>query len=193
MEIIWLVLYYSYSIGGYYWLSHQETNRHFMTSLDKYIPTIPIFIIPYFMATIIYTLFPLFIYFTSGWDKTKPVILALTIANTLGFLFYAFWNTSVVREAITGTGFFDNMLRWLHSTDRPSAAFPSGHVYSTIVVGYFCMEYFPKSRPYVLIFVLLVIIATVVLKQHYLPDILGGIVIALISIFITKKFIPKQL
>jgi membrane-associated phospholipid phosphatase len=190
MEIIWIGIYYFFTVGGYFWLSHQATERHFFTPWDKYIPTIPVFIVPYIAAALIYTLFPIFLYFSTGWDKTKPFLIASGIANLIGFLVYYFWNTSVLREPITQSSFFSDILKWIHASDRSSAAFPSGHVYMSVIAGYFCWIYFPTTRPYVLIIVPLVMIATVVLKQHYLPDILGGIVVAAIALFATK-FILK--
>jgi membrane-associated phospholipid phosphatase len=186
MEIIWLSAYYIYSIGGYYLLSHRDTARQFLTPWDKYIPTVPVFVIPYLLATILYTAFPIYLFTKLGWDKTKPFLVVATIANSIAFLFYAFWNTSVAREPIKGTDMFSNILKQIYATDRPTAAFPSGHVYMTLITGYFCWIYFPASRPYVIILSLLVMMATVLLKQHYLPDILGGILVALVSIAAVK-------
>lgn len=189
MEIILLGTYYIFTIGGYFWLSHQATERHFLTPLDKYIPTIPIFVIPYLFAAFIYTLFPLFLYFNLGWDETKPFLITSVIANMIAFSVYYFWNTSVIREPIVGNGILTDILRWIHMNDRPSAAFPSGHVYMSVVTGYFCWIFFPASKPYVLTIVPLVLIATVVLKQHYLPDILGGLVVAIVAILLARNYL----
>lgn len=187
MQITWLALYYLYSIVGYFYFSHRPTDNHFVTSLDKYVPTVPIFLIPYFFATIAFLAVPIIFYVKLGWAKTKAYLAAQTIATSISYLIFWIFPTSVIREPIVGSGFFYDWLRWLHTNDRPSAAFPSGHVFNTIIIGYFCWIYFPKTRPYVAIIVPLVIIATVVLKQHYLPDILGGIVIAIIAILGTKS------
>jgi membrane-associated phospholipid phosphatase len=187
MEIIWLALFYLYTVVGYFYFSHKPNDYHFISAWDKYVPTVPIFLIPYFFATIAFLAVPIIFYLKLDWAKTKAYLIAQTIAGTISYLVFTLFPTSVVRETITGKGFFYDWLRWLHTNDRPSAAFPSGHVFNTIIIGYFCWIYFPKTRPYVLVIVPLVIAATVLLKQHYLPDIPGGIVVAVIAIMATKS------
>ncbi|PIZ00463.1 hypothetical protein COY62_02430 [bacterium (Candidatus Howlettbacteria) CG_4_10_14_0_8_um_filter_40_9] len=193
MQILSLILFYTFTVGGYFYFSRQPTDIHFLTSLDRYVPTIPIFIIPYLFATVTFIAIPIFLYIKLDFSKTKIYLLAQTIASLISYIIFYTFPTSVIRELINGDGVFDNALRWLHTADRASAAFPSGHVFQSIIIGYFLWKYFPKSKPYILIILPLIIVSTVFLKQHYIPDIFGGIAVAIIAIFISRNFIQVQL
>lgn len=186
MEIIWLFAFYLYTTGGYFWFSSRPTETHLKTPWENLVPTIPIFLVPYLLATVSFLVAPIFFYVKLGWIKTKAYLITQTIATTIAYAFYWLYPTSVVRETLTGQGFWWNILRILHATDRPSAAFPSGHVYHTTVIAYFCWVYFPASRPFVAVILPLVVVSTVLLKQHYLPDIAGGLATAVVAIVISK-------
>lgn len=192
MNLIWIITFYIFTGGGYFYFSHQPTNNHFVTSFDKYIPLIPVFVIPYFFAIIMFIAAPIFFYIKLGFKKTKPYLITQAVASAFSFIIYALYPTSVMREQITGNGFFENVLKILYSNDRPSAAFPSGHVFQSIIISYFLWKYFPKTRNYILIILPLIIASTVFLKQHYLPDIFGGIAVATIAIISTNHLLQGQ-
>lgn len=137
MEIIWLIGYYIFTFGGYFYFSRQPTNNHFLTSWDRYVPVISIFIIPYFFATLTLIAIPLFFYIKLDFRKTRSYLVTQIIASLISYVVFFIYPTSVLREPINGNGVFDNALRWLYTTDRPSAAFPSGHVFQSIIIAYF--------------------------------------------------------
>jgi len=193
MEILWLIAYYVISAGGYYYFSRIPTNNHLLTVWDKYIPTVPIFIVPYLFLSLAYLFLPIIFLFKLECAKVKEYLSAQIIAQFISFAVFYFYSTSVVRDSIAGSDIFSNALRYLHSIDRPSAAFPSGHVFQSIIIGYFLWIWYPKTRPYIIVVLPLVIASTVLLKQHYLPDILGGIIVAVIAIYLTKILTPKLL
>lgn len=186
MQIIWITIFYLYSIFGYFWFSSRPAARHLVTPWESLVPTVPIFLLPYFLATITFLAIPIIFYLKLGWEKTRAYLATQALATGIGYLVYATFPTSVVRAQIEGEGFFYNWLRWLHANDRPSAAFPSGHVYHTTVISFFLWIYYPKTRPFVAVILPLVIASTVLLKQHYLPDIVGGLVTATFSILIYR-------
>lgn len=192
MNIVWLISYYIICGGGYFYFSHQPTDNHFMTSLENFFPTMPIFIIPYLLATLAFIFVPLYFYFRLDFAKTRMYLVTQIIASLISYVVFFIYPTSVLREPINGNGVFDNALRWLYSTDRPSAAFPSGHVFQSIIIAYFFWQYFPETRPFIIILLPIVIASTVLLKQHYLPDIPGGLAVALIAIIISKYSLPKE-
>lgn len=192
MQILSLILFYTFTVGGYFYFSRQPTDNHFLTSLDRYVPTIPIFIIPYLFATAAFIAIPIFFFCKLDFRKTKIYLLTQTTASLISYIIFYTYPTSVIRETINGIGIFDNALRWLHSADRPSAAFPSGHVFQSIIIGYFLWKYFPKSKSYILIILPIIIVSTIFLKQHYMPDIFGGIVVAITAILCARQLQKGQ-
>lgn len=57
-------------------------------------------------------------------------------------------------------------------------AFPSGHVYITTLIALFWSRWFPKWRWALSVTAVIVILATLFTKQHYLPDPIGGLALA---------------
>ncbi|MCL5093886.1 MAG: phosphatase PAP2 family protein [Patescibacteria group bacterium] len=182
MQILYLIGFYLVTIGGYFYFTHLPELKNLRTTWDKYIPVVPVMIVPYLFNTLLFLALPIFFYLNLGWSKTKPYLLTMFTANLISFAIFGLYPTSVVREPISGNDIFSNTLKFLYVSDRPSAAFPSGHVFEAIIIGYFLWQYFPVTRIYVLILVPIIIASTVLLKQHYLPDILGGIITAVIAI-----------
>lgn len=189
MKLFWLILFYIFTIGGYLFFSNQETSTHFTTSFDSFIPIIPVFVVPYLFATIMFLIIPILFYLKLDWTKTKQYLLTQALANALSFLIYVFYPTSVIREPIAGDDIFSQILNLIYSTDGSSAAFPSGHVFQSIIIAYFLWQYFPKTKLMIVIILPLILVSTVFLKQHYLPDIFGGVFVAIFSIFIVKRFV----
>lgn len=191
MEILWLIAYYVISAGGYYYFSRIPTNNHLLTVWDKYIPTVPIFIVPYLFLSLAYLFLPIIFLFKLECAKVKEYLSAQIIAQLISFAIFYIYPTSVVRGSIAGNDIFSNALRYLHSIDRPSAAFPSGHVFQSIIISYFLWVWYPKTRPYIIVILSLIIASTILLKQHYLPDIFGGIIVAVVAIYSAKILTPK--
>jgi len=191
MEIIWLIGFYLYTIVGYFYFSHKPTDVHFMTPWENFVPIIPILIVPYLLATLSFLILPIVFYIKLGWEKTKTYLVTQAIASTISYVIFGLFPTSVVREPLIGNGIFWDVLRWLHTNDRPSAAFPSGHVFGSIIVSYFLWIWYPKTRPFIIVILPMIIIATVTLRQHYLPDIPGGMFVAIVAVFLGKLITPK--
>jgi membrane-associated phospholipid phosphatase len=186
MELMLIALYYLYTVGWYLYFTHIPNNHHVILNMDKLIPVIPIFIIPYYFATLSFLAVPILFYLKLGWAKTKAYLVAETLATTFAYATFAIFPTSVIREPIVGNGLFNDLLRGLYAADKPSGAFPSGHVYSSIIISYYLWKYFPQTRIWIVIILRPVIASTVLLKQHYVIDIVGGILVACISIIVTK-------
>lgn len=189
MKIFWLCLFYIFTIGGYLFFSNQATENHFSTALDGLIPVVPVFVVPYLFATVLFLALPIIFYIKLDWLKTKQYLLTQAFASFISYLIFFVFPTSAIREPVSGTDVFSQTLNWIYAQDGASAAFPSGHVFSSIIAAYFLWQYFPKAKTAIIILLPLIIFSTVFLKQHYTPDILGGIAVAIFSLFIINKFV----
>jgi membrane-associated phospholipid phosphatase len=57
-------------------------------------------------------------------------------------------------------------------------AFPSGHVYITTLIALFWSRWFPQWRWFWGATVIVICLATLFTGQHYLPDPIGGLILA---------------
>ena len=88
--------------------------------------------------------------------------------------------TTLARPEITGTGIWDQMLNLVYTVDPSANLFPSIHC----LVSWFCYVGIRGQKKVPLwyqrfscVFAVLVCISTQVTKQHYIIDLIGGILL----------------
>lgn len=81
----------------------------------------------------------------------------------------------------------DKLLNWLYNVDPPNNTFPSMHVSTTFTFALNYMLYKKKIRYFVLIWALLIALSTILIKQHYIIDVIAGMGLATFSTLIVKK------
>ena len=168
-----------------------------LPAIDDLIPVMPIFIIPYVWAYLYWAMAPM------AASKCKKehfydYLAAYLFACLAGMLVLAFAPTYMDRVAEglyePRSGFFAALMRFWYSLDGSEMAFnlfPSFHCLNS-TMSYLAVcgrkEVPFWYRAYSLILTLLIFASTVFVKQHYVADILGGVVIAVIAFLLCKKF-----
>lgn len=181
-----------------YLLSYQIPKRlvdpsrlHFLsTSLDNMIPfhgpSIYIYIGAFFQwAYCIYVLMK---------QKTEigyKFCSALLIGSLIGFVIFMVYPTAVQRPEIIGSGFTNDFCRFIYSIDNIICACPSFHCFCSTLVILIYMECEGISNKVIYLNIaisLLVFISTLLTKQHYIADIIPGILLAYFAVLISDKF-----
>lgn len=164
-------------------------HHDFTTDLDRMVPVIPWFVYIYFLS------FPFWAvnYILIGRGGKKQLFQFLTAdlaSRVVCLFFFVFLPTTNVRPEVTGTSLADDLLRFLYSIDQPTNLFPSIHC----LVSWFCFigiknrNDIPKwYKGFSCIFAILVFISTQVTKQHYLVDVAGGVLLAEITFYISRR------
>lgn len=157
--------------------------------IDNWMPFLPVFsifyflYIPFLLVTLIY-----FIFFNKNFNHAGfSFIFCLVTA----FLFYIFFQTSIARPNIIETDIFSRTVSFIYANDRPYSCFPSLHVSLSILSFLHWLRSFPKVKFTMGIFTILIILSTVLIKQHYAPDIIGGIILSITSFYLGKAFQDK--
>ncbi|UNK15872.1 phosphatase PAP2 family protein [Paenibacillus sp. N3/727] len=177
-------------------LNHGDSNvNSMMTDLDAQIPFVPAFIIPYllwypFMITMLFTFC----------IKNRPVyyrtLLALCLGLIISYITFYVYQTSIVRPEVTGHGLLNWLVQLVYRTDGPYNCFPSIHVLSS----YLMLKGIADCRNWPLLSIVLVritswsiILSTLLVKQHVILDIVGGIILAEIMYYAARKWMkPLQ-
>lgn len=79
------------------------------------------------------------------------------------------------------------LYKFLIATDLPQNCFPSQHVSMCIFISLFIYFINKKIGTIFLIWSLLIIISTLTLKQHYILDVLGGFILAILANVILQR------
>ncbi len=150
------------------------------TFLDYMIPFVPHFIVPYLL------IFPLVIVpFALAWKdskKLRKVAYAFLLATMIGEVIFTVFPTTMVRPDLTGGDVFTDLVIHTYAVDSPAKnAFPSFHVTVSTLATLLCLKLSKKIGLATLPLTILIILATVFIKQHYVVDIFGGLVLASFS------------
>ena len=162
---------------------------YFFKSYQEFQMTAFVLLTSFFVYYVIFVLVPVtgpqFYYLAVGTEK-----IAEGVFPNLGDWFL----THSERMAAPGwaDGFFYHLLDITHDAgERPTAAFPSSHVGVTVIL--LLLAWRSKSRPliwFVFTLFLLMCLATVYIRAHYVIDVFGGLLSAVIM-YTTLHYICK--
>ncbi|HDS11405.1 MAG TPA: phosphatase PAP2 family protein [Candidatus Wirthbacteria bacterium] len=122
----------------------------------------------------------------------KPLALSmLTVGLVTAFINITF-QTTAPRAELLGMDVFSRLLRWHYSLNRPLTSFPSLHVSHSICLTYYLNKAFPKYKFWFNLSAFLVSLSTLLVKQHYIPDVIAGTLLAIVccryfEIILTQK------
>lgn len=171
--------------------------------LDARVPLCTPFIAVYVLA---YCQWVAVLWFTTreSMDLFFQASAAEIVGKIIAIPIFLIFPTAMARPEITGSGFFDDLTRLIYACDSPDNLFPSLHCYdSWLCLRCVCrMKNAPGWFKWANgIFSVLVFASVVLVKQHLLVDILGGIALGEAALAVRRLFraeramyriVPKQ-
>ncbi len=116
------------------------------------------------------------------------------IAKLICLVFFLFFPTAMV-DWPSGQFEINNVFDWttqmIYDADEPNNLFPSIHCLESWVVfrgSLRCKKVGKGYRAYCLLMMLAIFASTVLVRQHVVVDIVGGVLVAEIGFFLAKKF-----
>lgn len=129
-----------------------------------------------------------------SWDDKQSCYeqyFTVLVAELICLVIFLALPTTMQRPNITQESYSAELLSLIYAADKPTNLFPSMHC----LLSWLCFRAAARSRRLdrfwkvlSLIFALLICVSTVLVKQHVCWDIVGGIAIAELSIFISHHF-----
>lgn len=161
---------------GYDYLNHGPNRLFLRTPIDQALPVVPVFAVPYVsLEPFIYGSLVIFLLFRTR--LFQSAVSSMIVTFLVSYLFFAFLQTYVDRPALTGTDPFTQMIRGVYASDHPYNDFPSLHVSTATIIAIHWWRFSKRSWP-LIIWAGLIALSTVMVKQHYVPDIAGGLALA---------------
>lgn len=195
----------SLSYFGTRFFTQNRAHHILETEIDKQIPLCTFFVLFYVLAYIQWFVG----YFMIAKEKRAfcdRYLIADMIAKTLCLICYMIYPTSIHRPEITESGIWDQLTKLIYKMDSPDNLFPSMHC----MKSYLCVKAAMRLRKrknnklFVICHILmsfLVFASTIMIKQHVIIDIVGGIVVVEIGLFVSgivmkekmgKKWVRKR-
>ena len=161
----------------YYVLNHGPAVINLRTGLDAALPVVPILVIPYVsLQPIIYATLILFLLLRTKYFQS--VCLAMITVWFISYGFYYFLQSEVVRPVLTGTDLFSKMVMGVYASDQPFNDFPSLHTSLSTILAIHWLKVNKPLGIAVSIWVALIVASTLLIKQHYIADVVFGLALA---------------
>jgi membrane-associated phospholipid phosphatase len=160
-------------------LNHGPNRMFLRTPIDDLIPVVGPFVIPYVtLRPLIYVSALLFLVFRARIYRSAA--LSMTITLVVSYAFYVLAQSFIERPVLTGDDLFSRMIRDVYASDQPYNDFPSLHASLSTI---FAIHWWRVDRRIglpVAIWVGLIVLSTVLVKQHYVADMVAGVLIAFV-------------
>ena len=157
-------------------------------SLDAAIPFIPEWVSVYCLAFLSWAVSAVII-LAQGKARAYRFTSAYATAMLLSGVIFLSWPLTIERPQVEGTGFLRDLLRYIYQADEPNNLFPSLHV----LASYFCWRglwgcsHIPRwFKGFNFVFLILVCLSVVFIKQHLSIDIPGGIIVGEMGIQLSR-------
>lgn len=157
--------------------------------LDDKVPFVPFFLLFYVLAYVQW--FGSYIgHSRLGVEPCYRMVAADLIAKFLCMLCFLFLPTEMTRPEITGTGFWEQGVAFIYAIDRPISLLPSIHCLESWICFRTAMQLPKKNGWYITaqgVLTVLVLLSTVLIKQHTLLDIPTGVLAAEIGLQLANR------
>lgn len=190
----WIIPVYGlFYMTAFQYLERRNIKPHIIhMKIDDYIPFCEYFIIPYLLwfafiaVTVAY-----FALINKNKSEYYQLIFTLGVGMTLFLIIsYIYPNGQDLRPSLSGDGFFIQLVRHLYKIDTPTNILPSIHVFNSVAccTAIFRHQKFQSHKVLLgstLLLTVLIIMATVFLKQHTLIDVFAAF---LLNMFCYQMF-----
>lgn len=180
------------------WLTRTMVPKYQIAStLDRYIPFLKGFILPYLLWFIYIVIAPVYL----GIKSQKRFInfgTFVVIGQIICMLVYFLYpNGQNLRPNVISNDIFSRAILAAYRSNPFTYAAPSIHVLYSLAAHIGLMKYKPFARKKVLpklslLFILLSILSTLFIKQHAVLDILLGLLLCAMLYLLVYKVMPKR-
>lgn len=160
--------------------------------IDDKVPFISFFVIFYIISYPFWVISPLIICKSSKQDYLNWVISAVTL-YIITFTTYVIIPTTITRPIVENNNIFDKLVNMIYlsdSPDRPTNLFPSMHCWISVVCYLGVSKQNNINKYYrigSLILAILICLSTQFIKQHYIVDLISGVLLPVIVFYAVRK------
>ena len=158
-------------------LNHGPSRIFLQTPLDRALPVVPIFAIPY-VSLIPYIGVSLLVFLFLRVRVYRSAAITMIVVWFISYACYFFLQSYVARPNISGTDPFSGLIRSIYASDQPYNDFPSLHTSLSTIIAIHWWRIDRRLGIAAAIWTALIVASTVLVKQHYLADVIGGLALA---------------
>lgn len=162
----------------YFFLTRQVTPKFdWTTAIDNLIPFSAPFSVMYssYLLLLWYGMIYAYLYFDL--HRFKQFILGMVVIQLTAYVLYVLVPGKIIRPTVATAGIFFDLVRVIYAIDMPSGLTPSLHVANSwfIALALWNDRYL---RPTMIVWALFIIASTLLIKQHFVVDVVSGIALS---------------
>ena len=158
-------------------LNHGPNRIFLQTPLDRALPVVPIFAIPY-VSLIPYIGVSLVAFLFFRVRLYRSAALTMIVVWFISYAFYFFLQSYIARPQVIGSDPFSGLVRSIYASDQPYNDFPSLHTSLSTIIAIHWWRVDRRIGVPAAIWTALIVASTVLVKQHYVADVAGGLALA---------------
>jgi membrane-associated phospholipid phosphatase len=143
---------------------------------DAHVPFWPIWAVPYLLSILWWIASFIWAAWKMDDARFRALVVAALAVMLTAYAVFVLYPTYVLRPVVVGHSWQAELVRSIYSNDRLNNAFPSAHVYTTVLIALFWWDWRPRLRWLWAAIAVVVILSTQFTGQHNLLDPIGGIV-----------------
>lgn len=162
-----------------------------MLPIDQFIPLYPPAIVPYLLGNILFIAFPIWAAIYAKPIEFESYTISILLVTAISYIIFLVFPTFVVRPDITSQDIFSKTIVTLYRVDRAYNAAPSGHTFYALLSFLYLERWRPMYKLVWLVFAVLIIVSTLLTKQHYVLDLISGLVLGILA-YVTGRFVRSK-
>lgn len=157
------------------------------------VPVWPVWVVPYVLCYPLWLVSILWAMFKMDDRMFRSFILAFIITCAVSVSIFISVPTYVPQAEIAGSDIFSSILRYIHENWGRYNAIPSGHIYITALLAFFYIRWYPDQKSFWIAILVIVSFSTLFTAQHYVVDILAGLLVAFVGYYLGLRWIGFSL
>jgi len=161
-------------------LNHPKIQNHNVSILlDRHIPLIPFFVVPY--LSFYFLIFITILDASTDFTSFKKVGAAFIVCLIISYTFFYFFQTVVYRPKIIDKDIFSILLNLVYKIDNPYNNLPSLHTSLSSICLFYWLFIRKHFKIIFSIWIFSIILSALLIKQHYILDIIFGLILGIAS------------
>lgn len=152
-------------------------------------PIWPIWVVPYVLCYPLWAAGFAWAAFKMNDRMFRSFTVAFLVTCSVSITIFVIFPTYVPPVQLHGNDIFTSLLRFFHEGTGRYDALPSGHIYITTLLVLFYSLWYPRYRPLWVSILVIVSLSTLFTAQHYILDILAGLLVAALGYYLGLKSI----
>ena len=190
LPLLCVILLNSFTYFGTRLFLANATFHDLGTRIDDLLPFVPFFSLFYVLAYLQWGL-NYWLHAYGERDDYYQLCTADLIAKLICLICFLALPVTIARPSISEGGFFHQLTALIYSIDSPTNLFPSVHCLESWIAFRAAKRFKGAPRGYAiahLILAILVFASTVLIRQHFLADVVSGILVVEIGWFLSSRF-----